>query len=313
MNFFVRIFKKDILRKLVALAFAILLYWTMSSQVEEKFDNVVLDVHYPDGIVNVGENNHQVSLHCTVSQYMLSALREKGVKGTVKISIKNYVPNKPYTVKLTEDNFHLPFGVKVDKISPDTLIFNLDQEVERKVKVVVPSMDQDKLPMDYQVRSVTVSPEEITIIGPASVVNAIKEIKTESIPLDGSIREDFEYAAKLVLPNNVTASIGTINCRIDVSKDMSMTINDVPINCYNNIVGNNADLIYELAENTVDVILHGSKHDLEDCAGKIRPYVDLSTIKEKGVYDLEVKCFIDGVTKAHVSDVTPKIIKVIVK
>lgn len=314
MSFWVRLFKKDILRKIVALFFAILLYWTMSSKngAEERFDNVLLNIDYPDGIVNVENKENYVSLYCVGSKRMLDTLRATGIKGNIKVSIKNYVEGVPYSLKLTEDDFQLPLGVKIERIVPNVLVLNLEPRISKTVKVE-PNFDVNKLQEDYLVKNVEITPHEVHIVGPASAVNGINSVKTEEIPLDRSITDNFDYVSNLALPASLSATPRSVSCHLTIDKEYTeKEMNEVYLSwqCRAGGVAGR----YVLQKPTVNITLYGSRSELEKVGyDKINAYVDVSNLKEKGTYDLEVKCFIESDGKVTIRDISPKFIKVTVK
>ena len=57
-------FKHDILRKVIALFFAILFYFTVISRlgVEEQISNVPVDIDLPTTLVNIGQLNPKVTI-----------------------------------------------------------------------------------------------------------------------------------------------------------------------------------------------------------------------------------------------------------
>ena len=313
MNFLVRLFKKDILRKIVALFFAILLYWTISSQngIDERFDNVVLNIHYPDGIVNVENKDYHVNLYCSGSKHMLDVLRSREIKGSVKVSIKNYVEGVPYTLKLTAEDFKLPLGVKIDRIVPEELVLNLEPRIGRVVKVK-PFYNNNKLQDDYLVKNVTISPAEVNVVGPASVINSLSEIKTCEIPLDSSITDSFDYVAELDLPENLIVTPRNVNCHLSILKEFTFKeMNSILVlwQCRDS-----QNLKYTLLNQTVDLQLYGTRSDLEKIGyDKINAFVDVSHLTQKGTYEVEVKCFINGDNKVEIRNIVPKFIRVMVK
>ncbi|MBQ9788609.1 MAG: hypothetical protein IJW31_03315 [Lentisphaeria bacterium] len=314
MSFWVKLFKKDILRKVVALFFAILLYWTMTSKngVEEMFDNVRIDIHYPEGIVNVEDKEYYVKLYCSGSKHMLDTLHNTGLKGNFKVSIKNYVEGVPYTIKLSPDDFKVPLGVTVGRVVPDELVLNLEPRISRTVPVK-PYYDDSKLKEDYLIKNVTVTPEEVNIVGPASAVNALSEIKTMEIPLDNSITDNFDYTVNLAGPENLIVNPRVVSCRLTVDKEFTVKeMNDVPMAIQ--MRGGDQEFKIKLDKTAVNVQLYGSRSDLEKIGyNQIYAFIDGANLKQKGVFDLEVKCFIDSDGKVEIRDITPKIIRVTVK
>ena len=76
----------------------------------------------------------------------------------------------------------------------------------------------------------------------------------------------------------------------------------------------NQNLTYTLLNKEVDLQLYGSKSDLGKIGyDKINAFVDVSHLTQKGIYDVEVKCFISGDNKVEIRNIVPKFVRVMVK
>lgn len=314
-KFFLRLFKHDILRKFVALFFAILLYLTVSERIgsESRFDNVPVEIDYPEGVINTDKKEIVVNVDCSGSKRMIEALRDGLLKGKAKISIQNYVEGRPYILRLNEDNFRVPLGVKLLRIEPREIVLNLESRKSKLVKVI-PQYNMSKLASDYLISSIRITPNEVNIIGPASIINSLDEIKTIEIPLDNSVRDDFDYQANLNLPENVSAVPSTVNCNIMIKKEFGLkNIPDVPIHLQMNS-NDTSQFKYSLSQKFVKVQVYGSISDVERTSvNKLRAFVEIGSISHPGIYDVEVKCFTETQGSLKIREIIPKKVQLIVQ
>jgi YbbR domain-containing protein len=74
----------------------------------------------------------------------------------------------------------LPRGVRVVRVSPSQLQFDVDRMLERAVPVTA---DLEAPPPGFRVLDIEVSPRRVTVGGPAALVESIRELRTERIVL----------------------------------------------------------------------------------------------------------------------------------
>ncbi|MGH7804206.1 MAG: CdaR family protein, partial [Candidatus Binatia bacterium] len=82
------------------------------------------------------------------------------------------------TFKIDGEMLTLPRGVRVVRVSPSQLQLDIDRMSDRAVPVAA---DVEAPPPGYRIVDLEVSPRRVTVSGPTSAVEAIREIRTERV------------------------------------------------------------------------------------------------------------------------------------
>ena len=82
------------------------------------------------------------------------------------------------TFKIDGEMLTLPRGVRVVRVSPSQLQFDIDRMADRAVPV---APDLEAPPPGFRLVDVEVSPRRVTVSGPTSVVEGIRELRTEHV------------------------------------------------------------------------------------------------------------------------------------
>ncbi|HWP41626.1 MAG TPA: CdaR family protein [Blastocatellia bacterium] len=122
---------------------------------------------------------------------------------TVIADISNVEPGVR-VIPLQLDRSRLPSSVTEQGIEPRNIKVTIERVLERDVPVV--ARFDGEPPPGYQVISKTIVPETVRIVGPASQVQEIAEVSTETISLYGKT-ESFTQRAKIYVgsPTDLTA------------------------------------------------------------------------------------------------------------
>ena len=162
------------------------------------------------------------------------------------------------------------------------------------------------LPNGVHLKSITPSPDKVSIIGDDNVINNIKSIDTFPIDLNG-ISSNAVRTTKLNIPKGITLinSSDTINANINVEVTTSRQFN-VPVN-YSNLP---SDLTAEPLANNVVVTLYGHESVLNDISpGDLSATIDLSSAPADGG-EFEYAPNITTPPSVEIKDVNPSKIKV---
>ena len=86
-------FRHDILRKAIALFFAILFYFTVISRlgIEEQISNVPVDIDLPTTLVNLGQVNPKVSIIIKGSKGILKQINRGSFKIQTSVKLSDYI------------------------------------------------------------------------------------------------------------------------------------------------------------------------------------------------------------------------------
>jgi len=183
-----RIFIEDWSLKLLSLAIAIVLWLLVTGQNQPVTAhlNVQLNFIRPQSLEISNDPPRTVDVMLTGSRSKLDELTSLDLVATVDISDQH---TGERVLRLADRaQIALPQGIKVDGYQPSAIPIRLEEIVDRQVPVE-PKVEGQ--PADgFEVYGVTPSKGSVAVRGPASRVNALQKVLTESIWLAGH-RESF--------------------------------------------------------------------------------------------------------------------------
>jgi YbbR domain-containing protein len=133
-------------------------------------------------------------------------------------------------VTLTPDSINIPkgSGVEVVRVNPTRITIVLERTASREVPIVVPIRGEP--PQGFELYGKSAKPSSIVITGPRTHIEAIKEIATESISVNGQ-KESTRHFLNLNLKDNaVRTSVSQIQVDISIGPPRKLfTIAQVPV------------------------------------------------------------------------------------
>jgi len=183
-----RIFIEDWSLKLLSLAIAIVLWMLVTGQNQPVTAHVNVQLNFirPPALEISNDPPRTVDVMLTGSRNKLDDLTSLDLVATVDISDQR---SGERILRLADKaKIALPQGIKVDGFQPSAIPIRLEEIVERQVGVD-PKLEGK--PADgFEVYSVFPNKGSVAVRGPASHVNALQKVATESIWLAGQ-KESF--------------------------------------------------------------------------------------------------------------------------
>ena len=178
-----RIFIEDWSLKLLSLAIAIVLWLAVTGQNQPVTAHVNVQLNFirPQSLEISNDPPRTVDVMLTGSRNKLDDLTTLDLVATVDISDQRAGER---VLRLADKaQITLPQGIKVDGFQPSAIPVRLEEIVERQV-AVEPKLEGK--PADgYEVYAVYPNKGSVTVRGPASHVNSLQKVETESIWLAG--------------------------------------------------------------------------------------------------------------------------------
>ncbi len=258
--------------KLMSVAFAVLLWLLIAGErTSEMGMSVPVELqNFPRELELTGEPVNAVEVRLRASPGMVQRI----VPGEVsaQVNLVGFGAGE-HIVHLTEDSIRMPFGVKVVKISPAVLTFNLERTL-RKVVPVQPRL-LGRPAEGFEVAEVTSEPAEVQVEGPTSRVDEVESAFTEPVSVDG---------ARDTVTQTVTIGISDPLLRVLVTPRVKVTARVRERHETRTLKG----VLVEVrgVEGTarperVDVVLTGPVSALPDlAAADVRAYVDAARIRD---------------------------------
>ncbi|HEX6719049.1 MAG TPA: CdaR family protein [Pyrinomonadaceae bacterium] len=178
-----RIFVEDWSLKLLSLAIAIVLWLLVTGQNQPVTAHVNVQLNFirPQSLEISNDPPRTVDVMLTGSRNKLDDLTSLDLVATVDISDQRAGER---VLRLADKaQITLPQGIKVDGFQPSAIPIRLEEILERQVSVD-PKLEGK--PADgYEVYALNPNKNSVTVRGPASRVNTLQKIPTESIYVTG--------------------------------------------------------------------------------------------------------------------------------
>jgi len=301
--------KRDFGRKMIALFFALLLYFYVHNEVRstpQKVDNVPVDIVLPQELMDVDPKPQFVTLE--IKSNREAAVSASLLRGRVEVDYNRYIPGKPYVVSLKTENFRAPLGIRVIGVDPGEIALNLQQRMSRDVPVRVTF--SNRLSPDYKSSLASCIPSTVRVTGPEQLVRDLKSVSTQPVPLSESVTEGFEYVARLDAPNGTAISPEKVTCQIDVEKNYEQrTFQSLPVQLLTQSGGKPLKTEF-LGPARVEVTVRGLSGSVAALVpAEVRPYLDISHIDKPGIYEVSAGCYVRG-DGLDVKEIRPAQIKI---
>ncbi len=306
------IIRRDYLRKLIAICFALLVWWKISTQigVEEIIRNVPVNIVTSEQTVNLDESVRYVDI--TVrgrSQKRLNLLSPSDFKIQLDVGDNAYSPTKPVAFKIIRfASISKPFGINITKTSPETLVLHFDRTATKEVPVIARFTGMTS--EDYACGEVKLLPDKAVISGPESVMSTISRVQTEPIFLDRRTTEDFEYIVKVSEPHGKVSVVPPkVLAQVEIYRKYDTRIfSGLPV--YVMGTANSGKTVRKISPSNVDITISGVKSTLEVMNGsELSAFIDINSIKGAGLSKIKTQCFIN-LPNIKVISITPSEIEV---
>lgn len=223
----------------LTLAFTILIFTKLSKEYTNTIIFDINKVNVPPEHIILNDSNSKLKI--TLKTHGFKWLRYYFFKPKITIDFDKDVDNKKSTYVWSKSKAYLyesaQFGeqVKLLNIAPDTLLFNYDVNLVKKVPVALNSNINYSQGFDLYGRY-AVEPDSIEIIGPHILVSEIDRIETAEVNLS-EVKSNIETYIKLKLPkhdNNLIFSKETVLLSANVKKftegslKVTITLTNVP-------------------------------------------------------------------------------------
>lgn len=209
-------------------------------------------------------------------------------------------------VQLRADESYLPNSVKVLQIEPASIRIRLEHTVRKRVEVEAQFSGQ--VEEGREIYRVRLTPKEVEIEGPESLVNQVERVMTETVNLHGR-KTDFQMSVEVEAPQNSlrVKTPDRVNLSIEIGeRRLTRRLANLPVHWPDK--GSTGRLLTK----TVDVDLFGPKSAVEalrpdDLRVEINP-ADLTP----GVLSIAPRIHLPASTEKSVTvkNVIPKEVKV---
>lgn len=168
--------------KLLSLVFALILwFFVMGERKLEVGYTVPLELkNVPPGMMVANEVPSLVDVRLSGPRTLLMNLGPKDI--SISVDLVDLKPGLT-SFKRLEERLNIPSGVKVTRLSPSFIDVKLERIREKKVplKVVFSGLPAE----GFQLGSVRLKPEQVTVEGAESEIKDITEVPTDPVDVEG--------------------------------------------------------------------------------------------------------------------------------
>lgn len=233
-------------------------------------------------VILTGEHTFKVSAHHRIGRF--------------RVDLRNEI----------ENNMWLTSAFSILEISPSFIEYEIDKTVSKRVPIK-PNL-KINLEKDYDlVSEIFITPSEIEIKGPASILQYVENVETDSVFFN-NVNDKVKTQVNLKPINGVTCSVNKCYVEFDVQKVVEREFNDLIVEVRN--VPPSKDLV--LFPSKVDVVIRGGINKLGKLTkDSIKVYVDYWTAVKSEENKIEPEVELPNFTK--LLDVKPSKLEFVIK
>ncbi len=208
-------FKEDLHRKMIALFFALLIWYFVNRHISEveTFKNITVHVSSASSDHIVVSVSKTISIELRGPKEILNRLESKDIQVSV---IGNFTTGIN-EVLIKEDDIKLPSGIKVEKIDDRRVSVDVDTIEEKDVNVRL--RYNNKLSPNYELAvEPYVKPDLVTVRGPSRVLAKIPYLDTKTITIDSRRTNDFRVTTKVIPIENIQMTYDSVTVYVELKK-----------------------------------------------------------------------------------------------
>jgi len=222
----------------LTISFIILLLSKLSKDYTKTVTFDIKVVNLPEEEVIIKDSTHKMDILLKTYGFKLMRYYLSNPKLTVDLNKQQNLNNQyVWTASNNLANVKLQFAdnVEVESIKPDTIIFNYDVNFVKKVPIVV--VDKINYAPGYNmIEDYVLDPDTVRLIGPRVIVEAINQIKTDTLTLN-SVKTNINETLKLSLPEQIETiamSAKRVNVKATIDKftegrlEVPITLTNLP-------------------------------------------------------------------------------------
>lgn len=162
-------------------ALAIATYWMIFFGQQGTVTTITVPVDFqniPEGLELSVISQEKVDVQIRGQRPLIDDLKQSPERVVVSVDLDNLNAGRGQTLYLTPENIELPVGLEVVRISPTSLIVDLDRQSSKSVPIrpqIITALPEDA--------RIYVEPETVRLIGPESSLQIIQEVATSPIEL----------------------------------------------------------------------------------------------------------------------------------
>ncbi len=209
-----RLLLENIGMKTAAVVLAVVLWFFVTSRGQSEISmDIPLELkNIPEGLESIKQGTKSVSVSIKGQERLLKNMKPSDVRVYIDLSKARKGEGTYY---ISKDDVKLPYTMTVTNISPSSVRVVLEETVIKTVPVrpiIVGSPEKG-----FVVRSVEVTPKEVTVEGARSEVRKVNSLKTEPIDITGLDKAFIQDARLDMAGRNIRTKINEVKVKVVIS------------------------------------------------------------------------------------------------
>lgn len=179
--------------KLISVLLAGLL-WLFVENEKTGLKSVEVALEYtntPETLVLMPESRETVTAVIRGPEALLPRLREGSLTATVDLRAET---NGDIRWLLTPEDVSVPYWAEVERVEPQQFTFTLDRKASKVIPILPKVMGS--VADGFVFKDYVVNPSKVTISGPESIIEGVREIWTDPLVIDG-MTESFQLPVEV--------------------------------------------------------------------------------------------------------------------
>ncbi len=180
--------RRPILRVLALVTGFIIWFYVLNAARVRVEKVVTLQYVLPNPVVFAVRPPGELTVTLEGPRAFIRQLEAREEKILIDLTLPQYRDKLRPEVAFSGDELSLPFGVRVEKLSPRRLQLRLERKSQKRVPVRTPFLGE--LPADLLLKDLRVRPTEVVVVGPKSLIAGLKEVSTRPVDVESLLGQE---------------------------------------------------------------------------------------------------------------------------
>ncbi len=210
---------KDWLIKLLSLGLGIFLWYFVAGadQVDSTITMPIELVNLPTSLVIANPSfKQEIEVSLRGPRSLVQGARDQHLSRRVDLS---KAQPGPFTIQNSGDTINLPRGLSLVRLQPTNIVLQLDRLSQKNLPIH--PVSEGVLAPGYALRHVTLSPDNIRVSGPKTLLDGINTLQTRAIDING-LRDTTTKQVPVTIPPELLELIGetVVSATIEIGLHM---------------------------------------------------------------------------------------------
>lgn len=286
--------------KLISIFTAIFIWIYVQNSETVKFEKTVnLEFSLPSDMVFAETPVQEVVFMIEGPRAFVRNVSEREDKLLIDLNRSGVRRQQNFTVDIVPTQLNLPFGMVVERVLPRKVSIKL----EKKATKIVPIKPRfiGSLPPGLQMQRYEISPKEIEISGPSSLIRKMKEVSTSPIDMEALIGSNSTVLDLVSRDERVVYELlqpPKLNYQLHASKP-NLVLRDLPIR----YITQNKSAKANIGTATVRLLVPESMKERTNLSSSIQIWADIPPLSE-GKVEAGLRAILPpGI---HLVDISPR-------